>query len=562
MENTEIVKDYVGGMNIYDVCAKYHIGKLKVKDILKSNGVELRKRGNQACDKSDYVVSDFHIPKYKVEDGFYYVAIDKENGVSSNDYMNEAGFLTTHIKNTYNVEIPSLYDRRIYYMKTGNYWWEQWFNIVKKKKEDTIKCPYCDWESVDINNKSGAYTNHILSHGISIEEHLNQYQNEEYLFHNQVKLINEKKKMMNDAYYVECPICGKKMKRITLWHLKSKHNMNMKEFRIKYPNIKLNSHMTSLLDKKNFALANLVVSKDRFVSKYEKEIQDFLSSHNINFTPNRQILIGKEIDMLIEDKRIGIEFDGLKWHTEWFGKKDRNYHCNKTNQCNEKGYGLIHIFEDEFVNKKEIVFNKLKHILKLDYDLPKICGRKVVVKEIYKSDAQVFLEQYHIQGFSSSTVYLGGFYGDELVAVMTFKHGNIKNPNWELTRFATKPTYYYQGVASKIFTYFIRHYNPKIIISFADRRWTLNVNNNLYTLLGFELESINKPDYKYYNENVERYKRFHKMSFNKQTLHKKYGFPLTMTETEMAKELGFDRIWDCGLFKFVWVDKDVKNISD
>ena len=475
--------------------------------------------------------------------------------------MNEAGLLTTHIKNTYNVEIPSLYDRHIYYMKTGNYWWEQWFDIVKKKKEDTIKCPYCNWESVDIKNKSGAYTSHILSHGISIEEHLNQHPNEEYLFRNQVNLINEKKKMMNDAYYVECPICGKKMKRITLWHLKSKHNMNMKEFRINYPNIKLNSHMTSLLDKKNFALANLVISKDRFVSKYEKEIQDFLSSHNINFMPNRQILIGKEIDMLIEDKRIGIEFDGLKWHTEWFGKKDRNYHCNKTNQCNEKGYGLIHIFEDEFVNKKEIVFNKLKHILKLDYNLPKVCGRKVVVKEIYKSDAQVFLEQYHIQGFSSSTVYLGGFYGDELVAVMTFKHGNVKNPNWELTRFAQKPTYYYQGVASKIFTYFVRHYNPKIIVSFADRRWTLNVDNNLYTLLGFELESINKPDYKYYNENVERYKRFHKMSFNKQTLHKKYGFPLTMTETEMAKELGFDRIWDCGLFKFVWVDEDVKNIS-
>jgi hypothetical protein len=25
-----------------------------------------------------------------------------------------------------------------------------------------------------------------------------------------------------------------------------------------------------------------------------------------------------------------------------------------------------------------------------------------------------------------------------------------------------------------------------------------------------------------------------------------------MTETEMVKELGYERIWDCGLFKFVW----------
>ena len=25
-----------------------------------------------------------------------------------------------------------------------------------------------------------------------------------------------------------------------------------------------------------------------------------------------------------------------------------------------------------------------------------------------------------------------------------------------------------------------------------------------------------------------------------------------MTELEMTKALGYDRIWDCGLFKYVW----------
>jgi very-short-patch-repair endonuclease len=281
-------------------------------------------------------------------------------------------------------------------------------------------------------------------------------------------------------------------------------------------------------------------------------LQDFLSKNGIEFSPNRQLLIGKEIDLLIEEKRIGIEFDGLKWHTEWFGKKDRNYHCDKTNRCNEKGYGLIHIFEDEYVNKKEIVLNKLKHLLHLNYNLPKISGRKIQIREIYKYDAQMFLEQYHIQGFSSSTVYLGGFYDNELIAVMAFKHGNVKNPNWELTRFATNFNYIYQGVGSKMFKYFIKTYNPNIIVSFADRRWTPWQDNNLYVKLGFELESINKPDYRYYNEQIDKYKRIHKMAFNKKVLSHKYGFPLTMTETEMAKELGYDRIWDCGLFKYVW----------
>lgn len=38
----------------------------------------------------------------------------------------------------------------------------------------------------------------------------------------------------------------------------------------------------------------------------------------------------------------------------------------------------------------------------------------------------------------------------------------------------------------------------------------------------------------------------------KTVLNKKYEFPMTMTEAEMTKELGYDRIWDCGLFKYVW----------
>ncbi len=553
----ELIQDYtINNFGIEGLCKKYKIGKLKVKSILQTNGVELKKKGKQPLDKNDFVVKDFHIKKYNEEEGFYYIAVDKNNGTQYNDYMNEGGCLTTHIKEKYNIEIPTLYDRRLYYMKTGNYWWEQWFDIVKMKKKDVIKCPYCQWESIDIRNKSGAYTTHILSHNITIKEHLLKYPNDEIYFKKQVKIIEKENIMHDEKNYVICPICNKKMSKITYSHLRNNHNMGMKEFKKTYPYVNIMSECMIEQIQEEQKKSNLVVSKKRFISKYEREIQGFLNDNNIDFAPNRQILIGKEIDILIESKHLGIEFDVLKWHTEWFGRKDRNYHCNKTNRCNENGYGLIHIFEDEYVNKKEIVFNKLKHILKLNYNLPKIGGRKIVVKEIYKYDAQMFLEQYHIQGFVSSTVYLGGFYGEELVAVMTFKHGNVTNPNWELTRFATKSSYYYQGVASKIFKYFVKNYNPNFIVSFADRRWTPWQDNNLYVKLGFELEAINKPDYKYYNPQVDRYKRVHKMAFNKKSLNKKYGFPMTMTETEMAKELGYDRIWDCGLFKFVWYKKE------
>ena len=77
------------------------------------------------------------------------------------------------------------------------------------------------------------------------------------------------------------------------------------------------------------SLGNLTVSKERFVSVYERELQSFLNENKIKFSPNRQILIGKEIDLLIEEYKFGIEFDGLKFHTEFFGKMNHNYHLSK-----------------------------------------------------------------------------------------------------------------------------------------------------------------------------------------------------------------------------------------
>lgn len=123
---------------------------------------------------------------------------------------------------------------------------------------------------------------------------------------------------------------------------------------------------------------------------------------------------------------------------------------------------------------------------------------------------------------------------------------------WNLNRFVTDINYTCLGAGGKLFKYFISNYKCVEIKSFADRRWTTNPYNNLYTKIGFKFDSFTSPDYTYYNPKVEKYKRFHKFGFRKKILNKKYGLPLTMTETEMIKALGYDRIWDCGLIKYVY----------
>ena len=221
--------------------------------------------------------------------------------------------------------------------------------------------------------------------------------------------------------------------------------------------------------------------------------------------------------------------------------------------CKKRGIKLIQIFEDEYMNHKDIVYNKIKHILKLDNDLPKVPGRKCVVKEITKTDAEEFLSKYHVQGFVGSKIYVGAFYNNELVAVMTFKSTDNKG-NWELTRFASNYNYICQGVGGKLFKYFINNYNPEEIKSFADRRWTVDEENNIYIKLGFKLEGYTNPDYHYFKEE-DGIIRQHKFAFRKKRLNKKYGLPLSMTETEMTEYLGYNKIYDCGLIKYVWYKK-------
>lgn len=289
-------------------------------------------------------------------------------------------------------------------------------------------------------------------------------------------------------------------------------------------------------------------------SKNEIAIGEYLK----NILPNnkiifreRNVLENKELDIYLPEYKIGIEYNGLFWHSELY--KPKYYHLEKLKLCNEQGIKLIQIFEDEYVNKKEIVLNKLKHILGVTNGSTKIMARKCKIIEITKNESKIFLDENHIQGFSSSTVYLGAYYNNKLIGVMSFKRETSISNKWVLTRYATKLDTICVGLGGKLFTYFIKTYKPSEVKSFADRRWS-NIDNNLYTKIGFKLDKILNPDYRYIKPNV--YERFHKFNFRKQILHKKYGLPLNMTETEMTKEIKVYRIYDCGLLKYVWKNLD------
>jgi hypothetical protein len=284
-------------------------------------------------------------------------------------------------------------------------------------------------------------------------------------------------------------------------------------------------------------------------SKQHSELIAFIKSFNINNikTNVRNIIKPKELDIYLPDHSIAIEFDGLYWHSDRF--KDKFYHINKTKDCEEKGIRLIHIFEDEWLEKKEIVESRLKNLLGLNSR--RVGARKTIIKEITPKDKNLFLDTYHIQGKDNSNVKLGAFHEDELIGVMTFAKPRVfmgkkaVEGTWELTRFATVADTYTPGLASKMLKYFERGWSPKVIESFADRRWS---RGNLYKQLGFDLVSETQPNYFYFKDNKKRY---HRYKFRKSELKGFENYSPDKTEKQIMDEAGWFRIYDCGNYKFI-----------
>jgi hypothetical protein len=280
------------------------------------------------------------------------------------------------------------------------------------------------------------------------------------------------------------------------------------------------------------------------VSSSEKEIVNFIKSLNIELDENNtSILNGKELDIYIPSHNIAIEYNGLYWHSELF--KDKDYHLTKTELCNNNGIRLIHVFEDEWLYKQDIVKSRIRNLLGITNN--KIYARKCEIREVNPSESKLFLNDNHIQGNCKSNLKIGLYYNDELVSLMTFGLGRVimggKSDEWELTRFCNKLDTNVIGGASKLLKYFIKNYQPNEIISYADRRWS---QGELYETLGFDFIHNSKPNYWYINNDVREYR----FKYRKSELVKN-GYDENKSERQIMFELKKYRIYDCGnkLFK-------------
>lgn len=269
----------------------------------------------------------------------------------------------------------------------------------------------------------------------------------------------------------------------------------------------------------------------------EKNLLDFIKSiYNGEILESYRDKI--EIDIYLPELKIGFEFNGLYWHSDKF--KDKNSHLNKTKYFLEKNIRIIHIWEDDWLSRNEIVKSQISNWVGLTKN--KIFARKCQINIIEKTKLSTnFLNENHIQGVDKSKVKVGLFFENEIVSIMTFNkiegRDLLGEREWNLSRFCNKSNYNVVGGASKLLNYFIKEFNPKRIISYADKSWS---NGQLYEKIGFKKVSDSEPDYKYIINGVRR----NKSNFKKNNLK------TNLSESQEMKKREILKVWDCGKTKF------------
>ncbi len=311
----------------------------------------------------------------------------------------------------------------------------------------------------------------------------------------------------------------------------------------------------------------------RSPSAKERELGDTLEAMGLAIRrDDHDVLPGRaELDVVIPDKHVAIEFNGCRWHSEAAGKPS-TYHADKLKAAADAGYRLIFVWEDDWDERREVVIRSLAHklgcmgalptVLPAGYD-PKAWGcayaRKLEVREVTNAQARPFLEANHIQGaVTASRVFALTDADDDMRAVLCLRSSaacarmHRESGTWEIQRYATLGRV--PGGFSRLLTHAERELGNALSrwVSFAAADIS---DGGLYRACGFSVDHTLPPDYKYVG-NPNKWVREPKERYQKARIRAKPGFVFEegWTEHEAMLANGMYRIYDAG--KTCWA-KDV-----
>ena len=149
----------------------------------------------------------------------------------------------------------------------------------------------------------------------------------------------------------------------------------------------------------------------KFPNKYESvnevDIVRYCGSLGFTARKDRTVLGGREIDIYIPDKNLGIEHDGLMFHASnipnVLSKVNRFYdekHFDKTFDCWKSGITLLHIFDYEWndLTMRNVWRGIIKEKLQITKPL-----HDIVMSEVTNSIANKFFDKYTLYHENAGT---------------------------------------------------------------------------------------------------------------------------------------------------------------
>ena len=337
----------------------------------------------------------------------------------------------------------------------------------------------------------------------------------------------------------------------------------VKSRQIKLIRLESNSEIEDFIQKLNIQEINFNksilkdITLDR-VAAIKKE-GDYLSKTDFNWYRNLDIKF--QIDSFIESLEVDYTTDQANWiignnhillidnFRDCEINRDKNWLVNLKDELEKKSINLIVIYPEDWILKTDIVKSRIQNILQTN-EL-KIGSRecKIIIpdnKSVFK-----FLEENHIQGKINASVKIALTYKGEIVSLMTFGklRKNLgqksKENSYELLRFCNKKNCTVMGSANKLMSHFKKIYNPKYVLSYADRCWT-SIDKNIYQKLGFNLVSKTPASYSYLVSD----KKYDRYRYRKDKLIE-FGYDKDKwTERSICSSNLIFKIFDAGCLKY------------
>jgi hypothetical protein len=269
------------------------------------------------------------------------------------------------------------------------------------------------------------------------------------------------------------------------------------------------------------------------------------------------------LDLYLPELNLAIEHNGLYWHSNLAPHIYPRYHLDKTEACEFLGIRLIHIWEDDWRDKRPLMEAKLKYLLGVS-TAERLHARKLSVTVPTNRQKKAFYNAYHIKGNGAGSVTYALVQDSLIVAMITFKLVTKRDKSqWDLNRFAVHSSYQIPGAFTKLLAHFIRTNQWTSIITYADRDWA---TGKVYEQAGFKRDLKNPttpPAFCGVELRKGMNKRISRRAYTHPRLKQKLAeaYDSKKSQLQLMAQAQIPVIYNCGNYKFVLYNQNNPHFS-